>query len=70
MSTIGMFCVVFLDVTVTGADATEAIQAPRSQITQLPLTPRRRCVTRADLRKYVVTIGCSACSDIAVHGRT
>ena len=33
------------DVTETGADATEAIQAPRSQITHLPLTQRRRCVT-------------------------
>ena len=26
--------------------------------------------TRADLRKYGVTIGCSACSDTAVHGKT
>ena len=42
----------------------------RPQITHLPLTPRRRYVARADLRKYGVTIGCLACSDIAVHGRT
>ena len=42
----------------------------RPQITHLPLMPRRRYVTRADLRKYGVTIGCSACSDKAVHGRT
>ena len=30
---------------------------------------RRRFVKRADLGKYGVTIGCSACSDIAVHGK-
>ena len=47
-------------------EATEAIQAPRPQIIHLPLTPRWRHVTRTDLRKY----GCSACSDIAVHGKT
>ena len=47
------------DVTERGTDAVEAIQAPR-----------RRYVTRADLRKYGVTIGCAACSDIAVHGKT
>ena len=57
------------DVTETGAEAKEAIQAPRPRITRLHLTPRRRCVTRADLRKYGVTIGCSACSDMAVHGK-
>ena len=58
------------DVIETGAEATEAVQAPRPHITYLPLTPRRRYITRADLRKYCVTIGCSACSDIAVHGKT
>ena len=52
------------------AEAAEAIQAPRPQVIHLPLTPRRRCVTRADLRKYGVTMGCSASSDIAVHGKT
>ena len=58
------------DVTARGADAAEAIQAPRPQIIHLPLAPRRRCVTRADLTKYGVATGCAACSDIAVHGKT
>ena len=49
---------------------TEAIPAPRPHIIHPPLTPRRRCVTRADLRKFGVAIGCSACSVIAVHGKT
>ena len=31
------------DVTEKGAEATEAIQAPRPKIIHLPLTPRRRC---------------------------
>ena len=35
------------------------------KIIRLPLTPRRRYVTRADLRKYGVAIGCSACADCA-----
>ena len=48
------------DVPENGAEATEAVQAPRPQITHLPLTPRRRYITRADLRRYGVTIGCSA----------
>ena len=34
------------------------------------MAPRRRYVTRADLRKHGATIGHSACSDIAVHGKT
>ena len=55
------------DVTERRAEATEAIQAPRPQIIRLPLTPRRRYVTRADLRKYGVAIGCSACADCAVQ---
>ena len=58
------------DVTETAAEATEAIQAPRPQIVHLLVTPRRSYVTRADLRKYGVTIGCLAYSDIAVHGKT
>ena len=58
------------DVTERGAEAAEAIHAPRPQIVHLHLTPRRRYVTRADLRKYGVTIGCSTCSDMAVQGRT
>ena len=58
------------DVSQTGAEATEAIQAPRPQKIHLPLTPRRRYVTRADLRKYGVMTGCSACSDTVVHGKT
>ena len=58
------------DVTETGAEATEATQAPRPQIIHLLLTPRRRYVAREDLRKYGVTAGCSECSDIAVHGKT
>ena len=57
------------DVTKTGAEATESIQARRPQIVHLLVPPRGRYVTRADLRKYG-TIGCSACSDIAVHGTT
>ena len=57
------------DVTETRAEATEAIQAPQPQIIHLLLTPCRRYVTRADLRKYGVTIGCSPCSEIAVHGK-
>ena len=58
------------DVTERGAEAAEATQAPRPQIIQLSLAPRRRHVTRADVRKYGMTIGCSACSEIAVHGKT
>ena len=60
------------DVTKRGADAAaaEAIQAPRPQIVHLPLGPRWRHVTRADLRKYGVAIVCAACSVIAVHGKT
>ena len=58
------------DVTETGAEATDVTQSPRAQIIHLPSTPRRRYVAREDLRKYGVTIGCSACSNIAVHGKT
>ena len=57
------------DVTERGAEATEAIQAPRPQIIHLFVAPPRRYVTRADLTKCGVTIGCSACSDTAVLGR-
>ena len=57
-------------VTERGADAAEAVEAPRPQVVHLPLAPRRRYVTRADLRKYGVTIGCATCSDSAVHGKT
>ena len=39
-----------------GASAAEAIQAPRPQVVHLPLPPRRRHVTRADVRKYGVTV--------------
>ena len=39
------------DATELEAEAAEAIQAPRFQIIHLFSTPRRRCVTRADLRK-------------------
>ena len=44
-------------VTERGADAAEAVQAPRPQVVHLLLAPRRRYVTRADLRKCGVTIG-------------
>ena len=57
-------CGVPWDVTERGAEAAGAIQAPRPQIIHLPSAPRRRYVTRADLRKYGETIGCSACADI------
>ena len=58
------------NVTETEAEAIKAIQAPPPQIIHLPLAPRRRHVTRADLRKYGVTVGCASCSDTAVHGKT
>ena len=58
------------DVTEREAETAETIQAPRPQIVHLPLAPRRRNVTRADLRKYGVTVGCSACSVIPIHGKT
>ena len=58
------------DVTERGADAAWAVPAPRPQVVHHPLAPRLRYVTRADLRKYGVTVGCAACSDIAVHGKT
>ena len=45
------------------------LKLPRPQVVHLPLAPRRRNVTRADLRKYGVTLICAACSDIAVHGK-
>ena len=63
-------CCLLWDVTERGANAAEAIQAARLQVVHLPLAPRRRHVTTADLRKYGVTIGCAACSDIAFHGKT
>ena len=44
--------------------------SPRTQIIHLSLAPHRRYFTREDLRKYGVTIGCSACYEIAVHGKT
>ena len=58
------------DVTERRTEAAEAIQAPRPLFIHLPLAPRGRHITRADLRKYGVAIGCSACSDIAVHAKT
>ena len=58
------------DVTERGADTADAIQARRPQVVHLPLASHRRCVVRADLRKQGVAIGCAACSDIAVHGKT
>ena len=53
-----------LDVTERGANAAEIILDPPPQIIHLPLAPRRRHVTWADCRKYMVTIGCSACSEL------
>ena len=53
-----------------GAGAAEAIQAPRPKVVLLFWRHAPRYVTRADLRKYGVAIGCAACSDIAVHGKT
>ena len=35
-----------------------------------PVALRRRYATRADLRRYGVTVGCPACAGIAVHGKT
>ena len=71
MLTVGtLFAVSLGDVTGRGADAAEAIQAPRPEIIHLRLAPRRRFFTRADLRKYGVAIGCAACSDLSVHGKT
>ena len=59
------------DVTETEAEAIEAIQAARPQIIHLPFDATSALNHKgADLRKYGVTIGCSACSDIAVHGKT
>ena len=58
------------DVTERGSDAAEVIRAPRPQVVHVLLAPRRRYVTRADLRKYGGAIGSAACSDIAVHGKT
>ena len=58
------------EATERGADVAEVFQAPRPEIIHLPLAPRRRFVTRADLRKYGATIGCEACSDLSVHGTT
>ena len=43
---------------------------PRPRAIMLPLAPRRRYVTRADLRRFGVTVGCGACADIAAHGKT
>ena len=52
------------DVTERGANAAEAMQAPRPQVVHLFVAPRRRDVPRADLKGYGVTSGCAACSDI------
>lgn len=35
-----------------------------------PEPPRARYVTQADLRRYGATVGCPACAEIAVHGRS
>ena len=72
MSTVGMNALRGLpwDVTARGANAAEAIQAPRPQVVHLLLAPCRRYVTRTDLRICGVAIGCAACSDIAAHGET
>ena len=51
------------------ADA-EQVERPPPRAIMLPLAPRRRYVTRTDLKKYGITIGCTACSDIAVHGKS
>ena len=57
------------DVVERGAEAAEAVQAPRTRVLNVPATPRRHCVTRADLGKYGLTLGCAARADIAVHGK-
>ena len=44
------------DVTQGAAEAAEAIHAPRPRMIHLLLAPRRRHVTRADLRKYGATM--------------
>ena len=43
-----------LDVTERGANAAKAFPAPHPQVVHLPLTPRGRHVTVADLRRYGV----------------
>ena len=59
-------------VTERRTNAAEPIQAPRSQVVHLPSAPRPSCVTRADLGKHGVTIGCAACSLtlLFMHGKT
>ena len=54
----------------TQASSLRGCEAPRAQVVRLPVAPRRRHVTRADLRRYGVTVGCAACSDILVRGDT
>ena len=58
------------DVTEIEANAIDAEQTLRPQIIRLPLAPRRRYVTRADVRKFGVAAGCTARADIAVLGKT
>ena len=53
-----------------GAAAPRAPAALPPGIIALQAAPRRRYVTRANLRRYGVTAGCCACADIAAHGNS
>ena len=65
-----LFVVSFFGMSPTRGQKLQSVQAPRPHIIHLLSTPRRRFVTRADLRKFGVTVVCSACSDTVVHGKT
>ena len=58
------------EVSERGANAADRFKRIAFTLSILCRAPRRRYATRADLRKYGVTIGCAACSENAVHGKT
>ena len=60
MSTVGMLFTVFLWKCYRKSQRCRGYSSPCTQVVRLPLAPRRRYVTRADLRKCGVTIGCAA----------
>ena len=67
MLTIGMLFVVSVEMSPKRGQKLHRLSKPHDL--HLHVTPRRRYVTKADLRKYGATVGCSACSDTASHGK-
>ena len=62
-------CGLTWDVAGRSAEAAEAAQLLCARVLSVSLAPRRRYVKWADLRKYRVTTGSTACVHIAVRGK-